>query len=108
MDIFRELLLWEGITMLSHAFMGDDNIAILDLDELSASQKILGFGCIDTQSAQVEDTEKIETLIRKAIQKLPKNRIAIHPDCGLRLLPRDIALEKMKRMVIASQRAAQF
>lgn len=107
-DIFKELLLWEGITMLSHAFMGDDNIAILDLDELSASQKILGFGCIDTQSTQVEDTEKIETLIRKAIQKLPKNRIAIHPDCGLRLLPRDIALEKMKRMVIASQRAAQF
>lgn len=105
-DIFKELLRWQGITMLSHAFMGDDNIAILDLDELSASQKMLGFGCIDTQSTQVEDTEKIENLVRTAVQKLPKERIAIHPDCGLRLLPRDIAFEKMKRMVVAARGAA--
>jgi len=95
-EIFKELLRWQGITMLSHAF-----------NELSTSQKMLGFGCIDTQSTQVEDTEKIENLVRRAIQKLPKESIAIHPDCGLRLLPRDIAFEKMKRMVVAARRAAE-
>ena len=94
--------------MLSHAFMGDDNIALLDFEELSASERMLGLGCIDTQSTQVEDIQKIEDLVKKAIQKVPKERIAIHPDCGLRLLPRDIALEKMKRMVIASRRASQL
>jgi len=107
-QIFKDLLRWEGITMLSHAFMGDDNIALLDFEELSASERMLGLGCIDTQSTQVEDTQKIEDLVKTAIQKVPRERIAIHPDCGLRLLPRDIALEKMKRMVIASRRAAQL
>ena len=105
-EIFRELLRWEGITMLSHAFMGDDNIALLDFEELSASDRMLGLGCINTQSTQVEDTQKIEDLVNKAIQKLPKGRIAIHPDCGLRVLPRDIAFEKMRRMVVAARRAA--
>jgi len=107
-EIFKDLLRWEGIAMLSHAFMGDDNIELLDFQELSASHKMLGLGCIDTQSTRIEETHNIEDLITKAIQKMPKERIAIHPDCGLRLLPRDIALEKMKRMVIASRRAAQL
>lgn len=106
-QIFKELLQWEGIKMLSHAFMGDDNMEILSFKELRASDKMLGFGCIDTKSSKIEEVEDIENLIKIALENIPKDRIAVHPDCGLRLLPREIAFEKMKRLVTAAERALQ-
>ena len=93
--------------MLSHAFMGDDNIGLLDLPELRSSDKMLGLGCINTQSTAVEEVEDIERLLKTATEKLPGERIVIHPDCGLRMLPREIAFEKVKRMVIAARRVFQ-
>jgi 5-methyltetrahydropteroyltriglutamate--homocysteine methyltransferase len=103
--IFGELLRWEGIRMLSHAFMGDGSLDILDFSELRKSDKMLGLGCIDTKSTRVEEISEINELIKRALKRLPAERIAIHPDCGLRTLPREIALEKLKRMVIASREA---
>ena len=105
--IFKELLEWEGIKMLSHAFMGDGSLKILDFPELWASDKMLGLGCIDTKSNRVEEVEEIEELIRMALTRIPVERLAIHPDCGLRILPREVAFEKMKRMVIAAGRVLQ-
>lgn len=105
--IFKELLEWEGIRMLSHAFMGDGSLKILDFPELWASDKMLGLGCIDTKSTKVEEVEEIEELIRTALTRIPPERLAIHPDCGLRILPREVAFEKMKRMVIAAGRVLQ-
>ena len=106
-QIFEELLQWEGIKMLSHAFMGDDNMEILSSKEFRASDKMLGFGCIDTKSSKIEEVEDIENLIKIALENIPKDRIAVHPDCGLRLLPREIAFEKMKRLVTAAERVLQ-
>ncbi len=105
--IFKELLEWEGVRMLSHAFMGDGSLKILDFPELLASDKMLGLGCIDTKSTRVEEVEEIEELIRTALTKIPAERLALHPDCGLRILPREVAFEKMKRMVIAAGRVLQ-
>jgi 5-methyltetrahydropteroyltriglutamate--homocysteine methyltransferase len=68
---------------------------------------MLGLGCIDTKSTRVEEVEEIEELIRMALTRIPAERLAIHPDCGLRILPREVAFEKMKRMVIAAGRVIQ-
>ncbi|MFO8143779.1 MAG: hypothetical protein R6T78_03785 [Dehalococcoidales bacterium] len=103
--IFRDMLEWEGIRMLSHAFMGDGSLEILDYPELKLSDKVLGLGCIDTKSTRVEEIEEISGLIGKALERVPPERIAIHPDCGLRTLPREVAFEKLQRMVIAADRA---
>jgi len=103
--IFRDLLQWQGIRMLSHAFMGDGSLDILDYAELKSSDKVLGLGCIDTKNTRVEEIEEISGLIGKALERVPPERIAIHPDCGLRTLPRDVAFEKLKRMVAAAERA---
>lgn len=105
--IFRELLDWRGIRMLSHAFMGDDNAAILDFPELGSSDKMLGLGCVNTKETRIEEVSEIEELIRKGMAHLPAGRLAIHPDCGLRGLPREVALEKMKRMSAAFKRVIQ-
>ncbi len=105
--IFKELLQWKGITMLSHAFMGDNNLDILSWKELKDSNKILGLGCIDTKNIEVEEIAAIERILRKALENLPEKRLVIHPDCGLKLLPREVAFEKLKRMVIATKRIAE-
>ena len=106
-QIFRELLPWKGIKMLSHAFMGDDNREILNYKELWASDKMLGLGCVDTNSLEIEEVEDIERLIRIALEHIPKERLVLHPDCGLGELPREVALEKMKRLAIAAERVLQ-
>jgi len=68
---------------------------------------MLGLGCIDTKSSKIEEVEDVEKLIRMAMEKIPRERIAVHPDCGLRVLPREVAFEKMKRMVTAAERVLQ-
>ena len=93
--------------MLSHAFMGDDNMEILSYKELWSSDKMLGLGCIDTKSTNIEEVGDVEKLIRRAVENIPKERVAVHPDCGLKPLPREVAFEKMKRMVIAAERVLQ-
>jgi len=105
--IFKKLLQWNGITMLSHAFMGDNNLEILSWKELKNSKKILGLGCIDTTSIEIEEIDTIEIVINKALENLHEKRIVIHPDCGLKLFPRDIAFAKLKQMTAATKKISR-
>jgi len=105
--IFRKLLQWKGITMLSHAFMGDNNLEILSWKELKDSNKILGLGCIDTTILAIEEIKAVENVIRKALENLPEERVIIHPDCGLKMFPRDIAIKKLKQMTAAVKNVSQ-
>jgi 5-methyltetrahydropteroyltriglutamate--homocysteine methyltransferase len=102
--IFEQLVDWRGIRLLSHAFMGEaDNMEVLKLDKFLSSDKVLGLGCVDTKSLEVESVDKIRGLIDKALEKLPPERLALHPDCGLRTLPREVAFNKLKNMVEAGR-----
>lgn len=99
--IFEQLVDWRGIKLLSHAFMGEDNLAVLSSQKFLASDKMLGLGCVDTKTAGIEEVDRIEKLIRLALDRVPAHRLVIHPDCGMKLLPRDVAFGKMKNMVQA-------
>lgn len=105
--LFKKLLQWNGITMLSHAFMGDNNLEILKWKELKDSSKILGLGCIDTTNMEIEEVKAVENVIKKALDNLPEARIIVHPDCGLKLFPRDIAFAKLKQMTAAVKNVSQ-
>jgi 5-methyltetrahydropteroyltriglutamate--homocysteine methyltransferase len=102
--IFEQLVEWQGISLLSHAFMGDDNAGVLGSARFLASGKMLGLGCIDTRTERIEEADAVEKMIRRALEKIPPDRLVIHPDCGLRLLPRASARGKMKSMVAAARR----
>jgi 5-methyltetrahydropteroyltriglutamate--homocysteine methyltransferase len=106
-SIFDKLLDLQGVTMLSHGFMGEDNKEIIQSPKLISSPKILGLGCVDTKKNRIENVEEIEHLIKIAIQCIPANRLVIHPDCGLRLLDHKIAVAKLKNMVIAARSIPQ-
>jgi 5-methyltetrahydropteroyltriglutamate--homocysteine methyltransferase len=105
--IIDKLLDLQGVTLLSHGFMGEDNRELLRLPKLKSSHKMLGLGCVDTKKNRIEAVEEIVTLIKTAVQSIPANRLVIHPDCGLRSFDRETALAKLKNMVIAARTALQ-
>ena len=72
---------------------------------LSSGTKTLGLGCIDTKVPDVESVADVAALIRRGKSVLPEERLVIHPDCGMRLLPRQSAVEKLKVMVAAARDA---
>ena len=104
-SIFPELQQWDGVTLLSHAFMGDKNDDVLASPGLASGNKTLGLGCIDTKVPTVETVADVAALIRRGLSVLPAERIVIHPDCGMRLLPREAVVEKLKMMVAAAREA---
>lgn len=106
-DIFEDLNKF-NVDILDHEFASNKkNLEILELIE-----KKVGFGCINTKLKTVEDVSEIEDLINEGIEILKNNdnlknnlkdSIIIDPDCGMRLLPLDVAYNKLKNMVQAAE-----
>ncbi|PSP45922.1 methionine synthase [Halobacteriales archaeon QH_6_66_25] len=65
--------------------------------------KDLAFGVVDAHVGEVESVEEIEANIRKALEVVPPEQLTISPDCGLKLLPREVAYGKMENLVQAAR-----
>jgi 5-methyltetrahydropteroyltriglutamate--homocysteine methyltransferase len=63
----------------------------------------LALGVVDNHTAEVESVEQIKRNIRQGLKVVPPERLTISPDCGLKLLPREVAYEKMANMVTAAR-----
>ncbi|ADZ10411.1 Methionine synthase vitamin-B12 independent [Methanobacterium lacus] len=74
----------------------DSNIEALKT-EYRGSKKI-GFGCLDTKTEVVETVEQVSNLVKKGIDIVGKENMMIDPDCGMRMLSREIAQLKLKKM----------
>src|SRR5437764_6290734 len=59
----------------------------------------LGVGVIDVKNHDIESPEMVAEHIRRALQVLPAERIAVLTDCGCFHLPHDVAFAKLKAMV---------
>jgi 5-methyltetrahydropteroyltriglutamate--homocysteine methyltransferase len=59
----------------------------------------VGLGVIDVKTAEVETPDVVASRIRQALEFVPADRLVINPDCGLRHLPADAALAKLRAMV---------
>jgi len=60
--------------------------------------KTIILGVLDLSDMKVESPETVAARIRRALPFVPPERIVVAPDCGLKYLPRDVALGKMKAM----------
>ena len=71
--------------------------------------KELGYGVIDVHSTRVEDVDEIFNDIKKLVDTglLGPEKIFVDPDCGLKRLPREIAVAKLKNMVKAAALARE-
>ncbi len=66
-------------------------------------EKRIILGVLDLSSHEVESAETVAARIRRALPHCSAERIIIAPDCGLKYLPREVALGKMKAMVAGAQ-----
>lgn len=71
----------------------------LDLLKEYSYNKELGLGVIDVHNPRVETVEEVKYGISQALNALPPDKIYVNPDCGLKLLSKDIAFQKLKVMV---------
>jgi 5-methyltetrahydropteroyltriglutamate--homocysteine methyltransferase len=67
------------------------------LENLSGKTIILG--TLDLSDMTIETPETVAARIRRALPHVPAERIVVAPDCGLKYLPRAVALGKMRAMV---------
>ncbi len=65
--------------------------------------KNLGFGAVDVHAAEAESVAEIKANIRRALEVVPPERLTISPDCGIKLLPREVAYAKLENMVQAAR-----
>ena len=115
-SIFQELNTF-NVDILDHEFASNRK----NLDILEEINKKIGFGCINTKVKSVESIEDVKNLLNEALEILKNNPLfsdvqsneellkrlneymMVDPDCGMRLLPVDIAYKKLKVMVNASE-----
>ena len=75
-----------------------EQIPVLEEPELEPD---LALGVVDAHTAEVESVEEIKRNIRQGLRVVPPEKLTISPDCGLKLLPREIAYGKTENMVTA-------
>jgi 5-methyltetrahydropteroyltriglutamate--homocysteine methyltransferase len=75
----------------------------LDVFTSAEFTKDLALGVVDAHVAEVEPVEQIKENIQKGLEVVPPERLTVSPDCGLKLLPREIAYEKMANLVEAAR-----
>jgi 5-methyltetrahydropteroyltriglutamate--homocysteine methyltransferase len=56
-------------------------------------------GVLDLADMNVESPELVAERVRRALKYVPAENIILAPDCGMKYLPREIAVGKLKAMV---------
>ncbi len=64
----------------------------------SLPDKTIILGVLDLSTHEVEAPDVVAARIRKALPHVDAERVIVAPDCGLKYLPRDVALGKMRAM----------
>lgn len=72
------------------------------LENFATTTVILGV--VDVSSSRVETTEEIETRLREALEHIDEDRLIAAPDCGLGLLTRELAVNKLGKLCEAAGR----
>ena len=65
--------------------------------------KKIVLGVIDLSTTEVESPELVAQRIRRALPFVAKERVILAPDCGMKYLPRDVAVGKLRAMVEAAR-----
>ncbi len=63
----------------------------------------LGLGVVDAHTAEVEPVAEIKENILRGFEVVAPDQLTVSPDCGLKLLPREVAYGKMANMVQAAR-----
>ena len=65
--------------------------------------KVIVLGVLDLGSSEAETPEVVAERIRRALEVVPPERLAVAPDCGMKYLPRELAFRKLQAMVAGAR-----
>ncbi|WP_321505628.1 methionine synthase [uncultured Methanoregula sp.] len=77
------------------------NLDILSRRDLAG--RMLGYGCVDSSSEEVETVHEIKKRIEKGVEYFDPKILLIDPDCGMRMRSRESAYWKLKNMCDAAK-----
>ena len=60
-------------------------------------------GCLDLNDLTIETPDTVIARIRRALSYVKPEHVVLAPDCGMKYLPRDVALGKLRSMVAAAK-----
>ncbi len=83
---------------ISMEFAVSDGVG-LELFKQYPTNKEVVVGVIDVKDEKIETPEIVATRIRRALEFIPKEKMYISPDCGMKFMPRARAFAKLKAMV---------
>lgn len=89
----------DNLRNISQLLLEFANRRFTDLDILKDFPLEIGLGVIDVHNKRIESPEEVSQAIKKALNYIDADRIYINPDCGLKLMPREVARLKMENMV---------
>ncbi len=73
----------------------------LDLLDKFQSKTVI-FGAVAIASSRVETVEEVVARLKAALEHIDRDRLVVAPDCGLGLLPAELAEEKLRIMCQAA------
>ena len=63
-------------------------------------------GVVNISKSRIETVNEISDRLTAALQHIDQDRLIAAPDCGLTMLPRELALAKLKNLSIAARRVS--
>lgn len=100
-NVIDEILKY-NVSVLDFEFSNNQaNLDIISRRDLTG--KMLGYGCVDSSSEEVEGVPEIRKRIEKAVEYFDPKILLIDPDCGMRMRSRESAYWKLKHMCDAAK-----
>ncbi|KYK29408.1 hypothetical protein AYK20_05525 [Thermoplasmatales archaeon SG8-52-1] len=89
------------VDTLSHEFKASPKL--FDVFKHYDITKNICLGCVQSDNVRIESVGEIIEHIKKGIDVFNDKITQIAPDCGQRMLPRDVAFQKLKNLVNAGE-----
>jgi len=90
------------VDVLSHEFKASPRL--FEAFEEYPSEKGMCVGAVRADDARVEEVEEIVAHLERAEAVFGERVVQVAPDCGLRMLPREVAFQKLQRLQQAKER----
>jgi 5-methyltetrahydropteroyltriglutamate--homocysteine methyltransferase len=66
-------------------------------------EKSVAVGVVDVRSLEIEPPERIAERVRKVLAVVKAERVTLTTDCGMKQLPRPVAAQKLRSMVLGAE-----
>ncbi len=83
--------------------MSNSDLHMIELFRSKPFTKDISFGVVDVHSHQIEDTATVRKRVEQALSILPREKVWVDPDCGLKTRTVEEAIEKLRACVAAAR-----